>query len=250
MNFKNITNQKLLDATGLLVREERRIGIEILWHFREIETRMAYIEAGCTSLFVYATKILKYSEAAAYRRISAMKMLRDNPEIADLVRDGKLSVTTVSQVEGFLKFEKIQNKKSYSREEKQSLLARVQEKSTRQVERELVIESQKITANTPHAKPWVRIRAESNRLVGEKHLEITFTAEKALCQKLERVRDVAAHRLGRDGTYAALFDLMAEITLEKIDPMRKALRHAEKSARRNGKTAKKEEKLRAEIVLQ
>ncbi len=230
MNFKNITNQKLLDATGLLVREERRIGIEILWHFREIETRMAYIEAGCTSLFVYATKILKYSEAAAYRRISAMKMLRDNPEVADMVRDGKLSVTTVSQVESFLKFEKIHNKKIYSANEKRGLLERVQEKSTRQVELELVLESERLLEKTPHAKPWVRIRAESTKVVGEKLVEITFTAEESLCQKLRRVRDVAAHRLGRDGSYAALFDLMAEITLDKIDPMRRVARRKVESA--------------------
>lgn len=171
-----VNDQQLLFKTETLVKEERRIGIEILKYFREIQERRAYVEAGCTSLFEYATKVLKYSEAAAYRRISAMKILSGNPEVAEMVRDGKLSVTTVSQVEGFLKFEEIQNRKIYTVKEKHDLLTRVQEKSTRQVERELIVESKKITA------------------------------EEALCQKLRRVRDLAALKLGRDGSYAALID--------------------------------------------
>ena len=222
-----MNDQQLLFKTEALVKEERQIGIEILKYFREIQERRAYVEAGCTSLFEYATKVLKYSEASAYRRISAMKILSGNPEVVKMLHDGKLSVTTISQVESFLKFEKIQNKKIYSTEEKHDLLSRVQEKTTRQVERELIVESKKITSEIPAAKPWIKIRPESVRAVGANHIEITFTAEKALCRKLQRVRDLAAHRLGRDGSYAALIDLMAELALDKLDP----LKNIEKRAR-------------------
>ena len=233
-DLSKLKNISLLERTDRLVREERRIGIEILWHFREIESRRAYVESGCTSLFEYATKVLKYSEAAAYRRISAMRVLRENPEASQMVRQGSLSVTTISQIEGFLKFEKIQNKKVYTFEEKRDLLVRVQDKSTRQVERELIAESVRVAEEIRETHPdvivkeWV-VAHEKARAVGPKHTEITFVAEEVLCQKLQRARGLLAAKLGRDGSYAGLIDQLAEIALDKIDPMRR-IQRSEKRA--------------------
>jgi hypothetical protein len=47
----------------------------------EIQVRRLYAEKGFASLFEYAVQGLGYSEAAAGRRIAAMRLLVDVPEI-------------------------------------------------------------------------------------------------------------------------------------------------------------------------
>jgi hypothetical protein len=61
MNFKALGSQELFARTETLVREERRISSEILWHLHEIERRRLFAELGFSSLFEYCTEQLKYS---------------------------------------------------------------------------------------------------------------------------------------------------------------------------------------------
>src|SRR5689334_3902148 len=112
INFKNVSNESLLANTKALAREERRITIEVLHHLREIERRRAYAERGYATLFDYATQELGYSSSSASRRINSMKALKDMPELESAIEEGKLSITTVAQVQTFLRQEKFQNQKT------------------------------------------------------------------------------------------------------------------------------------------
>jgi hypothetical protein len=78
---KDLSNEALLRNTHALVAEERKLTTEILWHMHEIQVRRLYAEKGFASLFEYAVQGLGYSEAAAGRRIAAMRLLVDVPEI-------------------------------------------------------------------------------------------------------------------------------------------------------------------------
>ena len=81
MNLKMFENTQLIEKTKMLVQEEKRLTLEILHHLREIERRRLFAEMGFSSLFEFATKNLGYSPAAAYRRIEAMRLLTEIPEI-------------------------------------------------------------------------------------------------------------------------------------------------------------------------
>src|SRR4051812_13600855 len=50
MNLKYLNDDELLGNTEKLVREERRISLEILEHLREIEFRKLFLEQGYSSL--------------------------------------------------------------------------------------------------------------------------------------------------------------------------------------------------------
>jgi hypothetical protein len=91
MNLKTLSSTELLSRTKSLVSEERRISTDVLHHLREIERRRIFAEAGFSSLFAYCVSELKYSEGSAYRRISAMRLLKECPEIEESIRDGSLS---------------------------------------------------------------------------------------------------------------------------------------------------------------
>ena len=100
--------------------KKKRIGIEVLHHLREIDARKLFASLGFSSLFLYCTQELKYSEGGAYRRIAAMRLLRDVPEYEEKLQSGAVSVATLSQVQSFLVQEKdnktkpIQKKRSLS----------------------------------------------------------------------------------------------------------------------------------------
>jgi len=100
--LKSLSNEALLKTTQELVAEERRLTTSILWHLDEIQRRRLYAEKGYGSLFDYAVRGLGYSEAAAGRRIAAMRLLIEVPEIEPSLQKGDLSLSTLCAVQGFV----------------------------------------------------------------------------------------------------------------------------------------------------
>jgi len=207
-NLKSISDSELLATTKRLATEERRIGIEVLHHLREIDARKLYASLGFSSLFVYCTTELGYSEGGAYRRISAMRLLRDVPEYESKLQDGVVSVATLSQVQSFLVQEKRQLGKTYSPEQKLELLAKVEGKSSQETERTLA-------AISPQSA-----REEKARAINEEETEIRFTADRELMRKLERLKKLLGHK-PESQSYAGLIDELTDIAIKKLDPLEK-----------------------------
>jgi len=89
------------------VNDERKLLTEVLWHLREVEQRRLYSARGFSSLFEYAVKDLAYSEGAAFRRINAMRLLKDLPEVEQSLKEGRVTLTTLSSVQSYARAEKI-----------------------------------------------------------------------------------------------------------------------------------------------
>lgn len=103
MNLRALKDQELHDQLASKVRNEKQILTEILHLLREVETRKLYCDYGCRSLFVYATKILNYSESEAYMRINAMKLIREIPEAESSLKSEELSLTNAAQAQKFFR---------------------------------------------------------------------------------------------------------------------------------------------------
>ena len=73
------------------VRRERHLQGAVIDHLAEIEARGLYLQRGFSSLFDYAVRELGYSDAAAARRIGAMRLCADQPDAREL-RDGSLTL--------------------------------------------------------------------------------------------------------------------------------------------------------------
>lgn len=119
-----LTNQELVQKIDFLTKEERRITIEVLRLLREIERRQLFAELGYPSLFAYCTKGLFYSEAAACRRIEAMRAMRETPEIETKLETGELSLSAVTLAHTTLRqFEKFANTEVSPKERKDVMLS-------------------------------------------------------------------------------------------------------------------------------
>ena len=65
----------------------------------EIEARGLYLERGFSSLFDYAVRELGYSDAAAARRIGAMRLCTDQPDAREGLRDGSLTLSAAAELQ-------------------------------------------------------------------------------------------------------------------------------------------------------
>lgn len=205
MNLKNISDQVLLEKTENLVKRERELLSEILHHLREIERRRLFSQLGFKSLFEYATKKLGYADDQAGRRISAMRLLKELPEIESKIADGSLNLTNLGMAQTFFRQE------SKPKEEKLELLAKLENKSKREAEKLIVS-----LASQPE-----QLKPERIRTVTETHIEIKFVAAMGLQEKLEKVKGLLAHS-HPNMSMAEAIDLLCDMAIQKLDPAEKA----------------------------
>ena len=204
-------DSELLLRTKDAVKEERKLMLEVLHLLREVDRRRLYAMLGFSSLYEYAIKELAYSGGAAHRRIEAMRLLREVPEVESKLADGALNLSTLSTVQSFLKEEKKQNHKTYTQQEKHDLLEKLEGKSTREAEKLLATVS-----------PQAMIgKLERERAVSATQTEIKIVLDDELKKMLERARDLIACPQNPNPTYAVIFEKLAKFYLDKKDPLRK-----------------------------
>ncbi len=203
--LKLFSNDALLSRTRELVAEERKLTTRILWYIREIDERRLFAQRGYPSLFELCVREFNYSEATAHRRIEAMRLIRELPEIEKKLEQGALKLGQVSQIQGFLRAEKREQKRVYSLEEKRDLVSRVEGMSTRETERELISIS-----------PQSAGIRERERAVSATETEIRFIADKALLEKLKKLQELGSHRFKDRSRYAELFHWLADLGLAEL----------------------------------
>ena len=94
-----LSDRELLRETSNLVRHERHLQGAIIDHLAEIEARGLYLERGFSSLFDYAVRELGYSDAAAARRIGAMRLCADQADAREGLRNGSLTLSAAAELQ-------------------------------------------------------------------------------------------------------------------------------------------------------
>ena len=94
-----LSDRELLRETRNLVRHERHLQGAVIDHLAEIEARGLYLQRGFSSLFDYAVRELGYSDAAAARRIGALRLCADQPDAREGLRDGSLTLSAAAELQ-------------------------------------------------------------------------------------------------------------------------------------------------------
>ena len=97
--FSELGDQQLLEQTKRLAANQRCIELHILDHLDEIDRRGLALRRGFSSLFDYAVRELRFSDAAAQRRIQAMRLCRRHGWVRASLQSGELSLTSAAQLE-------------------------------------------------------------------------------------------------------------------------------------------------------
>ena len=97
--FSELGDQQLLEQTRRLAANQRCLEVHILDHLDEIDRRGLALRRGFSSLFDYAVRELRFSDAAAQRRIQAMRLCRRHGWVRACLQSGALSMTAAAQFE-------------------------------------------------------------------------------------------------------------------------------------------------------
>lgn len=114
---------------------EKAATFYLLECLHQIEKTRAHIELSYPTLFDYVHRGLSYSESQSYERITAMRLAFRVPDVAEKLKAGYLSLTTVARLGAHAKREKLRGEAIIS------LADRVAGRSVREVERILASEA-------------------------------------------------------------------------------------------------------------
>ena len=91
-----LSDDALLVEVQRLVASERASTARLIAALAEVDARRLYLGQGCSSLFVYCTRVLHLSEHAAYGRIEAARASRRFPVLLRMLERGELTLTSVA----------------------------------------------------------------------------------------------------------------------------------------------------------
>ena len=97
--FSELGDQQLLEQARRLAANQRCLEVHILDHLDEIDRRGLALRRGFSSLFDYAVRELRFTDAAAQRRIQAMRLCRRHGWVRASLHSGELSMTAAAQLE-------------------------------------------------------------------------------------------------------------------------------------------------------
>jgi 5-methylcytosine-specific restriction endonuclease McrA len=123
-SLKSLSDKELVGRLRQLVLKERATTLSILPHLAEVARRELYVAKGYSTLFDYCVSELGYGESSAWRRVRVARVVKEIPEVYDLLKQVKLTFSAVDQVATVLTVEN-----------KQDLLPRLTGKSKSEIDR-------------------------------------------------------------------------------------------------------------------
>lgn len=199
MTFQNISNVELISRMEKLVRTERKITHLILQYILEIENRKLYADMGYDGMYTYLTRGLHYSEASAYRRLQAAKLLKKVPEVSNKIAEGELNLTQLTQLQKCLKVQQQETGVAATPQDAMNVLEKIKNKNTFETERILALEF-----NQP-VQVHEKIKPQKDNSV---RIELTLTQEQFV--QLEQAKSLLSH-ICPDGYWSEIITALAKI---------------------------------------
>jgi hypothetical protein len=225
MNLRILKDKELLEQTKNVAQSEREILTKMLHHLREINRRKLFSDLGYQSLFEYAVKELKYSEGQAGRRIQAMRLIHEIPEVEEKIESGNLNLINVSQVQSLFREAK-RASILVSKSDKLNILQKLENKSK--------LEGQKIIENM---RPVLNLKPKL-----DDKTEISLSDETK--NKFSELRSLLGYE-GSQMSFTELIDFMADHTIESL----KIKKFGKKRVLSDSQPVKTQEKLRTSPLV-
>lgn len=184
----------------------RKSEAELISVLQEIDSCRGYLQYGARSLYDYCERILKLSEGTSYNLITVARRAKQIPALKDAVESGSISVSKARRIAPVL-----------TKENQAAWLELASTKSSREIERAVA------DVNPQTARPE-RYQAISSNLT-----RTTLDLPEHLMKKLRRVQDIESQRLAKHATMIEALEAMADLYLERRDPVVKAERAREKT---------------------
>jgi hypothetical protein len=243
--LQDLSNEELILALDRSVAAEITALIELLKHLAEFDRRKLWLELAYTSLFVYCTQELHFSEDEAARRIYAARAARDYPLIYQLVDQRQIHLSAVVKLAPHLTPENhrelLWSAAGRTRVEIEAIVACLAPKAPpRDVIRVLTAEAPRLairpaSEEIPPGPVTAATAAEAPRPTRAAapvptSVRFSFCGSGDLLKNINRARDILRHKYPK----AEIGEIVAEALealLDAKDPMRLASRRERRRAR-------------------
>ncbi len=214
-NLKTLSSDQLIQSLKNLVNQERTLLTQILWHLKEVDERKLFLEQGYPSLFEYCVAVLAYSESQAYRRIAAMRLLREIPALESKLDSGQLKLTQVTLAQEYFRHERKQSAAvaaaPLTLPQKVEILNQIASKSARETERYFAQLAPEFSSR------------EKTRQITPHQVEIKFVISEQVVEKLTRFKELDAN--GQTAiNYAEVFERLLDLALKQKEKSRQNLK--------------------------
>jgi hypothetical protein len=229
MNLENEPDSKLILETEKLIRDERELLTLILRRFREIERRRLYSSMGYGSLFECAVKKFGYSEDQAYRRIAAMRLLAELPQMQTRIESGEITLSHIGIAHALFRHEK-RHHDVFAAAKKIEVIEKMAGKPIREAQRVAdSYSSAKISMVTDRIAVW-----------SADQTEIRFIASREIENKIAMLRGYLAHRRPHL-SLGQMFEQLCDLGLKEWAPS------ASRTSARRRLSANSERAMRREV---
>ena len=124
----SISDEDLLRRLADILKELRRVEVQLVAHIGEVDRRRLYAVEASSSMFVYCTEVLHLSSAEAYLRLTVARAARKHPVLLSMLEDGLLHLSGIAKLAPVL-----------TEANREELLARATHRTKKKIE-ELVAE--------------------------------------------------------------------------------------------------------------
>jgi len=222
-----MTNREIGTKLDEKIRAERQTTNEILQLINLALERRAYLEHGYPSMFDWLVRGFKYSNAAAYRRIEAARLLKSVPEISAKLESGSVTLTTVSKAQSIIKAQEKASGVQVGIEAKAEIIEKIEGKSAQESEQVLFSLFPDVAAS---------VQQERRTIVDQDSVRLSFNVPNAVIKKLQRAKEVLSHKFPNAGDAEILAYALDQL-LETADPLLKKQKSVRKAMTRTASAA-------------
>ena len=228
-DLAGLSDEALVSCLSTLCAEGHALTARVIVHLIEVEERRLDLRAACTSMFDFCTRRLGMSEGAAFRRISAARLVKRFPELLERIERGELHLSTLVLLRPHLTESNVEQVAAATagktQREVEVLIARLAPKpDVPSAIVELGIPSNDAPPTllagadtSPAPAPSVsRSRIEP---LSEARFKVQLTAGAELKAKLERACDLMRHR-NPNGELAVVIDAAIDLLVAKLEKER------------------------------
>jgi hypothetical protein len=204
-----MTSHEIGQQLGKLILEERCTTKAILEIINLALGKRAYLELGFSSMFDWLVKGFGYSNAAAYRRIEAAKLLKAVPEVSEKLSAGLVNLSTLSKAHTMIRAQEKVSK--VTNEVKAEIVRKIENKSVQETEQVLMAAFPAVASH---------VHQERRTTVNETTVRhaMNFSIEES--QDLKRAKEVLSHQLP-NASDAQILAYALNFLLDHVDPLRK-----------------------------
>ncbi|MGE3758407.1 MAG: HNH endonuclease signature motif containing protein [Pseudobdellovibrionaceae bacterium] len=220
----NIRDKQIHERAMEVAKSYKLSEIELIEILEQVDRYRIYYQHKCNSLFSYATEVLKLSNEVAYIFIGVARKTREVPELKEEIRNGSITVSKAKRMTSVITKE---NKSEWILLAKTSTKHQLEKQIAIARPTEAVREKLEYSSAPREQIKLIKLEANEKSVSSGKdaiRVQLQIGVSEELMLKLRRIQDLESSKKKKTVSLEESLNVMADLYLEKHDPLKRAKR--------------------------